>query len=294
MKASEPADWEAGWTAYEAAGGAWQPSCMVFPRDRPLERPGDLPEALVRRLEEPTAEGTRWLFEALKDPERKYFVAVLAEYARPLEGRFFTALLDAAVDEVNPSWNRAFIDPCLRAFGQRRVLLYLLRVIDRGANDQKAGAINALYWAGDEAWSFEDASDLRERQAELLLRTFVSNPDLDVRRSIIPRLHLRARDYPARLRPLVAEAVAIAQAHEDAYVRHRVAAKLGADEPVNGLRVLQALPYRGDPLRSERAAHPSSSAPPVDPREYAEPEPSRVHRFLRGMMWLFRGDASPP
>lgn len=150
MEVSGSADWEAGWAAYEAAGGAWQPSCMVFPRDRPPKRPEDLPEALVRRLEEPTAEDARWLFEALKDPERKYFVAVLAEYARPLEGRFFTALLDAAVGEVNPSWNRVFIDPCLRAFGQRRVLLYLLRVIDRGANDRKAGAINALYWAGDE------------------------------------------------------------------------------------------------------------------------------------------------
>ncbi len=55
-------------------------------------------------------------------------------------------MLDAAIDEVNPSLNREFVEPCRSAFGLRRVNEYLLDVVESGTDFSRAGAVNALYW----------------------------------------------------------------------------------------------------------------------------------------------------
>jgi hypothetical protein len=54
------------------------------------------------------------------------------------------------------------------------------------------------------------------------LREFVNNDHVDVRRCILPGLPLRQTAYPQELHGLVDAAVAIARAHPDEYIRHRV------------------------------------------------------------------------
>jgi hypothetical protein len=101
--------------------------------------------------------------------------------------------------ERNPSFNRVFIEPCVRSFGGNRVLAALLRYLESGT------------------------------------REFVGNEDVQVRRRIIPMLRLEPERYPEELRPLVARAIEIARAHPDEYVRHRIEIQLGAGGPYMAL-----------------------------------------------------------
>jgi hypothetical protein len=220
-------------------------------------KPFKLPDAAVRRIATPTSEDLRWLTEALKHDERKSFVAEVARRTRSLAEVFFTPMLDAGIDEVNPSFNRSFIEPCLCAFGPRRVNEYLLGVVESGSDFRKAGAVNALYWAqvglsfpgNAPSYSIENATpesraayealaDLWERKRRLLLETFVSNPSVDVRRSIIPSLNLDPAAYPEGHRPLVGRAIEIARGSDDEYIRHRVEVQLG------NVKLLAPLPHR--------------------------------------------------
>jgi hypothetical protein len=71
-----------------------------------------------------------------------------------------------------------------------------------------------------------------------LLREFVTNADVNVRRSIIPSLNLDEANYPDDLKPLVAQAIAIARSHPDDYIPHRVEVQLRNE------RLLRSLPHR--------------------------------------------------
>jgi len=172
-----------------------------------------------------------------------------------------------AVYEANPSFNRSFIEPCLRAFGYRPVLEALLDYLKYGTNREKAGAARALYWAQlplllpswydrerpglnqetfeqalqafheevataqqafDQLW--QELADLRTEIALALLKEFVENADLDVRRSILPQLALRPGQYSAEWEPLVLTTIRLARTHEDTYIRHRVELQLQAED----------------------------------------------------------------
>jgi len=130
---------------------------------------------------------------------------------------FFDALVRAAVHDPNPSFNRQFVEPLLAAFGSRRTREAFFEVLTTGTNPERAGAARAWYWT-----SFEADDDLRDRWNLAMLREFVANEDLDVRRCVLPGLTLDPAHYPADLHPLVAEAVRIARTHPDEYLRHRV------------------------------------------------------------------------
>jgi arsenate reductase-like glutaredoxin family protein len=179
----------------------------------------------------------------------------------------FAPLMQMAVYEANPSFNRSFIEPCLRAFGYRSVLEALLDYVEHGTNREKAGAARALYWAQlplllpswydrarpgpnqetleqalqafheevetaqrtfDQLW--QELGSLRTRIAHALLKEFVENANLDVRRSILPQLALRPGRYPAEWEPLVLTAIRLARTHGDAYIRHRVELQLQAED----------------------------------------------------------------
>ena len=204
-----------------------------------------------------TNEDTDWLTRALVDPQHKWFVVGFLEAAPSIADDLFAPILNAAVDEVNPSLNRLFIEPCIRAFGSCRVIEYFLGVLENGTDFQRPGAVNALYWCGGPlvfpgdipsldaehptAESRAEAdrfADLWSRERTLLLRTFVSNANVDVRRSVIGHLGLCEADYDPTDRPLVPRAIAIARAHPDQYIRHRVAVQLGES------RIFKALPHR--------------------------------------------------
>lgn len=157
-----------------------------------------------------------------------------------LAEEYFGPLIRAGVYDPNPSANRQFIEPAVAAFGRRRVKIALIDVLRTGTDAERAGAARAWYWTGismrvagrdsSGACIFtpgslaerEAVAGLRARWHEMALREFVSSEDLDVRRCILPGLTLNPANHPADLRELVAEAVRIARAHPDEYIRHRV------------------------------------------------------------------------
>src|SRR4051812_36341666 len=115
----------------------------------------------------------------------------------------------------------------------------------------KAGAVCALYWANvgvsyrithpitspllmrredadqKSLSAYEALTDVWERKRKLFLETFVSNSNLDVRRTLIGNLNLDESAYPDSHKRLVARAIQIARDHPDEYIRHRVQIQLG-------------------------------------------------------------------
>ncbi len=182
-----------------------------------------------KRVAQNTPGDWQWLENALADPDRKWFVADVFK-SQPVPRRLFGPMLRAGVLERNPSLNRRFVEPCVRSLGGGRVLAELLRYLEAGTNAEKAGAASALYWAGGNPRG-EELGELRERLRCQMLREFVANPDVDVRRRIIPMLRLEPEAYPEELRPLIPVAVEIARSHPDEYIRHRVEVQLGDGGP---------------------------------------------------------------
>lgn len=149
---------------------------------------------------------------------------------------WFVPVVRAAVMEPDPSFNRQLVEPAVIAFGRRRVLLALVAYVQTGSSPDAAGAANAWYWAQvsltyrgesttptpESAAEYERYRDLHERYHEAALRRFVADDNLDVRRCILPSLPLWPDAFPAELHDTVAEAIRIARASDDDYLRHRV------------------------------------------------------------------------
>jgi hypothetical protein len=185
------------------------------------------------RMARNTADDWRWLAEALDDADRKMFLAGIFKL-HPVPGRLLAPMVRAAVLSPHVTAGRAFIPPCVRSLGVRRVLQQLLRYLESGTDAEKAGAVSALYYAVDNPRD-EDVADLRERLRCLMLREFVDNRSVYVRQRIIPSLSLEPEVYPQELRPLIPLAIESARAHPDEYIRHRVEVQLGADVLLRGI-----------------------------------------------------------
>src|SRR2546429_73912 len=104
-------------------------------------------QAARKRVAQNTPADWLWLAESLAHPERKRVGAGVFKF-QPVPRRLFRPMLWAGVLERNPSYNRVFIEPCVRSLGGRRVLEELLRYLESGTDEEKAGAASALYWAG--------------------------------------------------------------------------------------------------------------------------------------------------
>lgn len=191
-------------------------------------------DAWAKAMASNTDEDWDWLRKALKDDQKKWFVARVFA-SQPVPAQLLTEMCRAAVYERDVSANRQFIEPCLRAHGPRRVNELLLRYLENGNNVEKSGAASALYWSfglnGHWGIPREDLNDLAERAQGLMLTEFVNNDDMEVRRRIIPSLSMKEECYPENLRPLVSRATSIARSHPDEYIRHRVEIQLGAGGP---------------------------------------------------------------
>ncbi len=172
----------------------------------------------------------RWLRDGLSDPDKKYFIAEVFRF-QPVAKRLVPAMIRAGVLERDPSFNRYFIEPCVRSFGAESVLHELLRYLESGTDEEKGGAASALYWAAGRSEETPQVSRLLWRIQEQMLREFVANPNLYVRRRLIPMLSLKPERYGEELRPLIGRAVEIARAHPDEYIRHRIEIQLGAGGP---------------------------------------------------------------
>ena len=217
----------------------------------------DAPESARDAFAKPSVEDLAWLTSALRDESRKWLVAALSRGVAVPEP-LFEPMINAGIDEVNPSLNRDFIEPCKETFGARRVNEHLLDVIEKGDGWRKAGAVNALYWAqvpliyigNVAAHDIEHATpesrehylslnDIWQRKRVLLLNTFISSTNVDVQRSIIPSLNLRTGAYPAEYAERVERAIEIGSTHADEYIRHRTSVQLGTEKR------LRPLPHRG-------------------------------------------------
>jgi hypothetical protein len=256
--------WDDWWREYETLVAAeeqrrWdrlQPLRDRFPAQAHLlftsVKPSfDPTPAAVARLQEASRNDLDWLRKALTDERRKWFVADVAKRAELLPDEICEPMLDAAVDELDGSFSRGFVDPCTRVFGPRRVNEYLLSVLESGGDDQKTGAVSALYWAQvlvsyraaspagspvklkpedadpESLAAHQALSDVWQRKRQLFLETFVWNQNLDLRRSLIGSLNLDAGMYPDSHKPLVARAIDIARKHPDDYIRRRLQFQLG-------------------------------------------------------------------
>ena len=249
-------EWDQWCADYLAAEASFRASlqCGV-----PAKQPQPAEDA-IRRIAAPQPEDIHWLTEALADELRKRFVSRVARASGQMDEALCRPMLDAAINEVDPSLNRWFVEPCITAFGHRRVNEYLLDVVADGTDYQKAGAVNALYWASvplvfrgnARSLEFQDATpesraeyealrDVWQRRRELFLETFVSNQNVDVRRAIIGKLDLNPAHYREHLRPAVMQAIDSARSSDDAYIRHRVEVQLGNE------LLLRALPHRENP-----------------------------------------------
>jgi hypothetical protein len=184
-----------------------------------------------------------WFRNALEHEEEKFFAAWVLREPREIPETLYEPMIRAGVHERNPSMNRVFVQPCLAAFGLRRVNETLLEFFENGSEMEKAGAVQAMYWASmirrrdsdrqkpeARAW-FEAVGDLWMRQRCRLLREFVSNPSVVVRQRIVPHLDLRnASSYPDEFQPLVPKAIQIARSHADDYIRHRIEIQMGTSK----------------------------------------------------------------
>lgn len=168
-----------------------------------------------------------WVESALRDTNRRRFVsAVFHKQAAP--SALASTMLAMGVEEENPSNNRLFIEPAVKAMGARRVINRLLELLRDGSDREKAGAASAAYWVqGDRSQpSYVEA---RERFRDEMLRQFVATESVSVRQCIIPSLSMKAEDYSPDVAELIPTAIRIARTHSDPYVRHRVEVQLGEE-----------------------------------------------------------------
>lgn len=158
------------------------------------------------------------------DPAQHPRSQLRTELARhqPLPEKLLVPLIATAVADPDPSFSRFSIEPALLSFGRRRVRAALLDRLRTGTNPERAGAVRAWYWTALPVAAGEDTADVNAAWHEATLREFIGNEDLDVRRCLIPDLRLSPAEDP-----LVARVIAIARAHPDSYIRHRVEVQLG-------------------------------------------------------------------
>ena len=210
--------------------------------------------AILARLAEPTEADIRWLVHGLKD-ERKWFVATCFDHAVTIQylftrarnerqrrfladfqrGQafpevFFEPLMDAGIDECEPSGCRKFVVACSSVFGVPRSLEYLYDVIESEGMRRKTGAFLALYYArfcphsppvGEEQWR-----SLGERRRELALKSFLFYEDRPLRFAALRELSMHVEDYPDRLRDLALQFIQIAPETSDRTMRSLIQHKL--------------------------------------------------------------------
>lgn len=194
-------------------------------------------EAARKRVHTNTSEDWQWLAKSLAHPKQKVFVALVFK-RQPVPKRLLAPFLHAAVMEHDPSRNRLYIEPCIRSWGDREVNQRLLRYLETGSNEEKAGVASAFYWARRNPRN-EDTASLNALIRSALLREFVCNEDLSVRQRIAPLLNLDTSAYAIEDRQLISEAIEIARRHTDQYIRHRIEIQMGAGDPFMAIPRIQ-------------------------------------------------------
>jgi len=87
------------------------------------------------------------LKEFLLENDKKWFVANLLDNLDSFPIELLQPMLNAAVDEPDPSFNNEFIKPCRRVFGYVDIQRILLNIFRSGDKRKKIGVLKSLYWA---------------------------------------------------------------------------------------------------------------------------------------------------
>lgn len=159
----------------------------------------------------------------------------LMSAAPKLSEVFLEPLLDAGIAEMEASLGPRYTLICLHQFDPERMRNHLYSVIEKGDENQKAGAAYCLYGVGrgfgfatggPEGPSPKDLS-VQKHRAELLLQTFLSTKHRHLRFAILKRLPFDMDRYPEELRPLAERVIASAMDSEDDHerwlIRYRMA-----------------------------------------------------------------------
>jgi hypothetical protein len=197
----------------------------------------NLAETIRSEWSSATDKDFQWLADALTKEPEKWFAAFLCARVETIPESLYFPLIKAGVDEPDPSFDGRFIEPCVWAFGHRRVNTTLLDIFESGTNTEKSGAVKAMYWArvlvtehngtyrqvitcGARVKEIRvEMSDVWERQLRLMLNEVIQNPDADVRRNIILHMPLRPGTYPSDAEEMVQKVIEIARNHPDRLVR---------------------------------------------------------------------------
>ena len=215
--------------------------------------PRELTEEELARFRRCDPVDQRELARLLADRRARHVVKMIVYAARCVPEGLLEAMIRSGVETIDPSYNKQFIWPCLVSHGRRRVLTILQGIARNGTDFEKAGAANARYWAteipsvpyywpddsSDAPSTRRDDSigDLHAEWTEWVLGEFVRNPNVEVLRSLIYWLPETYEPDPKALE----EALRIAAANHDGYIRHRLQVQMGQSV------MLQPLPHRAAP-----------------------------------------------
>jgi hypothetical protein len=189
-----------------------------------------LRRGLSERCQQLQADDARWVFARISASDRgtKGFIGAILEFARGLPDAWMEPLVQAGVNEFDPSHNELFIAPAVREFGFEQVARRLLQYLTNGTNFEKAGAVNAFYWVlVHGARNASVVAGVRQEFRDQCLVEFVENSDVDVRRSIVASLCTDEAMYSDGIRHLLGRAISIARSHSDEYIRHRIEIQMG-------------------------------------------------------------------
>lgn len=87
------------------------------------------------------------LITFLTENRKKWFVAELLNHLDTFPIDLLKPMINAAVNEPDPGFNKVFINPCRRVFGYLEIHNILLEIFREGDKILKIGVLKAFYWA---------------------------------------------------------------------------------------------------------------------------------------------------
>ena len=180
---------------------------------------------IASRMPRMSGDVLAWFKQALSHPEHRWFAANLL--AVTTSGRRLAReLILAAIRELDPSLNRAFVRPLVGVLSWSEAVRLMMELADSPL--EVGGVARAAYWMKIDLC--EDSEDASRDLNTWLLRRFISCADVVARRCIIAALRFEDHLVTPEEVHLIDTAIGIAANHPDEYIRHRLKIQLGRGE----------------------------------------------------------------
>ena len=102
--------------------------------------------SIASKFPRDNSEALAWFTASLIDDERKWFTAKLLEKVSPVPKSLFDDLVLAALCEPDPSFNKWFIQPCVKTFGKEQVKAKVLQFASIPQVIENDGVNKIMYW----------------------------------------------------------------------------------------------------------------------------------------------------